>query len=89
MKVKVSSRHLTGATSGAGTEYTPGVHEFIPGFSGVCVTRSLVLCVCFVDPCLSFCPFSFDHCVVCFSSTYGFRLPLWYIQALLRYIRVY
>jgi hypothetical protein len=26
-------------------------------FSGVCVTRSLVLCVCFVDHCLSFCPF--------------------------------
>ena len=32
-------------------------------FSGVCVTRSLVLCVCFVDRCLS-CPFSFGHCVV-------------------------
>ena len=26
-------------------------------FSGVLVTRSLVLCVCFVDRCLSFCPF--------------------------------
>jgi len=25
-------------------------------FSGVRVTRSLVLCVCFVDRCLSFCP---------------------------------
>ena len=30
-----------------------------PVFSGVCVTRSLVLCVCFVDRCLSFCPFFF------------------------------
>jgi len=30
-----------------------------PVFSGVRVTRSLVLCVCFVDRCLSFCPFSF------------------------------
>ena len=39
-------------------------------FSGVCVTRSLVLCVCCVDRCLSFCPFSFGHCVVCSSSTY-------------------
>jgi hypothetical protein len=29
----------------------------VPVFSGVCVTRSLVLCVCFVDDCLSFCPF--------------------------------
>jgi hypothetical protein len=28
-----------------------------PVFSGVHVTRSLVLCVCFVDRCLSFCPF--------------------------------
>jgi len=42
------------------------------GFSGVHVTRSLVLCVSFVDHCLSFCPFSFDHCVVCPSSIDGF-----------------
>jgi len=28
-------------------------------FSGVLVTRSLVLCVCFVDRCLSFCVFFF------------------------------
>ena len=34
------------------------------------LTRSAVLCVCFVDRCLSFCPFSFDHCVVCPSSIY-------------------
>jgi hypothetical protein len=33
-------------------------------FSGVRVTQSLVLCVCFVDRCLSFCPFYFGHCVV-------------------------
>ena len=30
-----------------------------PVFSGICATRSLVLCVCFVDRCLSFCPFLF------------------------------
>jgi len=30
-----------------------------PIFSGVRVTRSLVLCVCLVDRCLSFCPFFF------------------------------
>jgi hypothetical protein len=30
------------------------------------VTRSLVLCVCFVDRCLSFCTVSFGHCVVFF-----------------------
>jgi len=43
-------------------------------FSGVRVTRSLVLCVCFVDHWhyLSFCTFSFGHCVVCSSSIYGF-----------------
>jgi hypothetical protein len=32
-------------------------------FSGVRVTRCLVLCVCFVHRCLSFCPFSFGHFV--------------------------
>jgi hypothetical protein len=40
-----------------------------PGFSGVRVTRFLVLCVCFVDCCLSLCSFSFGHCVVCTSSS--------------------
>jgi hypothetical protein len=55
----------------------------LPAFSEVRVTRSLVLCVCFVDRCLFFCTFSFGHyCVVC-SSTYGFSLPLWYLQTLL------
>ena len=32
---------------------------------------------------LSFCPFSFGHCVVCPSSIYCFCLPLWYHQTLL------
>jgi hypothetical protein len=41
-------------------------------FSAVRVTRFLVLYVCFVDRCLSFCTFSFGHCVVCSSSIYGF-----------------
>jgi hypothetical protein len=54
-----------------------------PVFSGVCVTRSLALCVCLVDRCLSFCPFSLGHCVVWSSSIYGFGLPLWYLQTLL------
>ena len=43
-----------------------------PVFSGIHVTRSLVLYVCFVDRCLYFCTFSFGLCVVCFSSIYGF-----------------
>ncbi len=42
-----------------------------PDFSGVRVTRSSVLCVCFVDRCLYYCTFSFDHCVAYFSSIYG------------------
>jgi hypothetical protein len=41
---------------------------FTPGFSGVHVTRSLVLYVCFVDRCLSRCTFSFVHYVNCSSS---------------------
>ena len=63
---------LMGATIGAGTACTSRVPEFAHGFSGVCVTRSLVLCVCFVDPCLSFCTFSFGHCVFCTFLNYGF-----------------
>jgi hypothetical protein len=58
----------------------------IPELSGVRVTRSLALCVCFVDRCLSFCTFSFIHCgfFFCSSSIYGFWLPFWYLQILLR-----
>ena len=48
------------------------VFQLNGGFSGVRVTRSYVLCVCFVDRCLSFCTFSFGHCVVYSSSIYGF-----------------
>jgi hypothetical protein len=55
-----------GATSGIGAP------EFTPVFSGVRVTRFFIWCVCFVDRCLSFCPFSFGHYVVCSSSIYGF-----------------
>jgi hypothetical protein len=55
----------------------------LPVLSGVRITRSLVLCVCFVDRYLSFCTFSFDHCVVCSSSIYGFWLHLWYLLLIL------
>ena len=54
-----------------------------PVISGVRVTRPLVLYVCFVNRCLSFCTFSFGHCVVCSSTIYRFWLPLWYLQTLL------
>ena len=33
--------------------------------------------------------FSFDHCVVCSSSIYGFWLPLWYLQTLLKIKMLY
>ena len=43
---------------------------------GVCATRSLVLCVCFVDR-------FFGHCIVCRSAIDWFWLPLLYLQTLL------
>ena len=46
-----------------------------PVFSGVHFARSFVFCV-LLDRCLSVCPFSFGHCVVCLSSISGFWLPL-------------
>ena len=45
-----------------------------PVFSGVLINRTLFLYVCFVDRYLSFCAFSFGHCVVCSSPIYGFGL---------------
>ena len=59
------SIYTTGATSGARTAYLYGAPVFTPSFSGVRVARSLVLCVCFVDRCLSICTFSFDHRIFC------------------------
>jgi hypothetical protein len=41
-----------------------------PIFSDVRISRSLVLCVCFVDRCLSFCPFPIGHYVVCPSTAH-------------------
>jgi hypothetical protein len=61
-----------------------------PVFSGVRGTQSLALCVCFVDRCLYFCTFSFDHCVVYSSSIYGgFWLPFWYLQTLLIFLHAH
>ena len=52
-----SPSSVTSATSGAGTATLPEHLSSPPVFSGVRVTRYLVLCVCFVDRCLSFCSF--------------------------------
>jgi hypothetical protein len=72
-----------GATSGAEADYPSGAPVFTPGlwWGSRC---TLVLGVCFVDRCLSFCTFPFGHCVVCSSSICGFWLPLWYLQTLPR-----
>ena len=58
-----------GATSGAGTAYPSGASEFNRGFRRVRVPHSLVLCVCFVDRCLSFCPFSYPTTWDALNST--------------------
>ena len=52
-------------------------------YIGVPVTRSLVLYVCFVDRCLSFCTFSFGLCIACSSSICEFWLSLCYLQTLI------
>ena len=68
---------MTGATSGAETAYPPRDLSSPPVFSGVRVTLSLVLCVCFVDRSLFFCPFSFGELsVLCRSmdSDYPFGI---------------
>ena len=54
----------------------PGNMSSPPVFSGVRVTRSLVLYVCFVDRCLSFRTFSFGHIRILITS-------LWDLQTLL------
>jgi hypothetical protein len=59
-----------------------------PGFSGVRVIRSLVLCACFVDRCLSLCPLSFaimlsvlrrfmdsDYLPLVFSNSCSYMMP--------------
>ena len=54
------------------TAYPSEAPGFNPVFSRVRVSQSLVLCVFFENRCLSFCTFSFGHCVVCSSLIYGF-----------------
>jgi hypothetical protein len=75
--------NTTADINGAGVHSLPESTRVYSWFySGARVTRSLALCVCFVDRCLSFCTF-FGNCVVCPSSIYGFRFPLWYLQTVL------
>jgi hypothetical protein len=53
-----------------------------PGFSGVRVTQSLVLCVVFVDRCLSICPF-FVWSLCCLFFDLQILVTIWYLQTLL------
>jgi len=54
LRVKRRSNNTTGTTNGSGIDCTLPEHlTSHPVFSGGRVTRSLVLCVCFVDRCLS------------------------------------
>ena len=47
---------------------------------GLLLLNLLFSVSCFVDHCLSFCPFFFfGHCIFCPSLIYGFWLPLWYL----------
>jgi hypothetical protein len=57
-----------------------------PVLNGFRVTQALVLCVCFVNHCLSFCTFSFGHCFVCSTSIYtdsDYPFGTMYLQTLL------
>ena len=47
----------------------PKLMNWLPVFSEVHVTRSLVICVYIVDRCFSFCTFTFGQCVVCFAES--------------------
>ena len=47
-----------------------------------CSIFSFLRCRFFVDHCLSFCPFSFGHCIAC-PSIYDFRQSFWHLQTFL------
>jgi hypothetical protein len=83
-KRKVTKVLRKGDNSISTSDILPEHLRSTPSFNGVRVTRPLVLCVCLVNRCLSFCPLSFGHCAVCPSSIYGYWLPFWYLQTLLR-----
>jgi hypothetical protein len=75
LRLKRRSNNTTGITSGADTAlYHPEAPEFTPCFSGVRVTRSSVLCVWFVESCLSFC---LCFCSpLCCLSFFDLRIPI-------------
>jgi hypothetical protein len=56
----------------------------VPSVFSKVFTRALVLCVCFVDRWLSFCPFSFGHCIVCDVQHFAVLLSCVYCFVCLR-----
>jgi hypothetical protein len=64
--------NTTGATGGTGTAYPSEAPKFTPGFSWVCVDRSLIFGVVFCRSLFIPLSFSFGHYGVCPSSIYGF-----------------
>jgi hypothetical protein len=86
-KTQISKRCLwtlkVGATSGEEIANPSGAPEFTPGFSwGSCYSIFSFMCM-FCRSLFVLLYFFFGHCVVC-SSIYGFWLPLWYLQTLLK-----
>ena len=67
-----SQSNTTGAISGARTASLLEFNLFLMGFKLLDLQFSVQ---CFVDCCLSFCPFSFGHFCVCPSSIYASLLP--------------
>jgi hypothetical protein len=61
---------MPGANIGAGTDYTFGAHEFIPGFSWG-LSCAIFSFLCTVFPLFVFLLFFFGHSITC-SSIYGF-----------------
>ena len=55
--------------------YPSEAHEFTPVLVGFMLLKVQFSVQCFVDHCLSSCPFSFDHCIVC-PTIYNFYYPL-------------
>ena len=75
-----SFRDALDITRGAGTVYHSVPPGFTPIFGGVPFNRSLVLCVCFVDRCLSFSLWP----LCCLSSYLRILITLLYLQTLLK-----
>ena len=69
------TNNTTVVTSEAGTTSPSGAPEFIPGYKwGSCC--SIFSALCYVDHCLSFCPFSFGHCIVYTCLRFAFSYCL-------------